>query len=61
MSASWGEPHTDRSNPLLVALVCAVFLACLLLADHVGEMRRCDSLRAQHSPATATYCPGGTR
>jgi len=63
MSARWSDPYPgEKPMPAwLAVLLCAGFIACLLLADHVGQQRRCDALRAQHSPTTTTYCPGGTR
>lgn len=37
------------------ALICAAFLAVLLLAAHLGQSRRCDWLTTHHSPNATTY------
>ena len=46
---------------LVIVTICAVLFVGLLIAGIVGEQRRCDTLRAQHSATYTAYCQGGTR
>lgn len=49
-------PRGQRVLGVLTAsTVCAIGGAGLVLADHLGESRRCSTLIAQHSPAAETY------